>query len=333
MLCVVEAEDRPSLVRFNDELLDGRYGHGMLVDGNDLRGIDVGLFCTDAIDVLWVRSHVDVPDPAAPGRRLFSRDCPVYHLRLPGLAPSCSCWSTTSRASRSPVATRTRCAPGRAPRCGRSTTGCGPTAPSWSPSSATSTRARTATTRAGTRPWRRCSARTRRWSTPTGCDEFSQLFGDKDVDQERPGSFQSCTLQNRLDYILLSPELAATVTDGGVFRKGLWGTSDATSTRPRCGAIYPEITATRHAASDHAAVWVDLDSNAVNVLGISIDAGYVDLCRRRCALRLEITGAFAAGEPEECRTGAQRWTQSVQRDARGQDEFGDHRRGAREALR
>ena len=46
VLCVVEAEDRPSLVRFNDELLDGRYGHGMLVDGNDLRGIDVGLFCT-----------------------------------------------------------------------------------------------------------------------------------------------------------------------------------------------------------------------------------------------------------------------------------------------
>jgi hypothetical protein len=35
LLCVVEAEDRPSLVRFNTELLGGRYGHGMLVDGND----------------------------------------------------------------------------------------------------------------------------------------------------------------------------------------------------------------------------------------------------------------------------------------------------------
>jgi hypothetical protein len=83
VLCVVEAEDRPSLVRFNDELLAGRYGHAMLVDGNDLRGIDVGLFCIDAIDVRWVRSHVDVPDPKTPGRRLFSRDCPVYQLRLP----------------------------------------------------------------------------------------------------------------------------------------------------------------------------------------------------------------------------------------------------------
>lgn len=29
--------------------------------------------------------------------------------------------------------------------------------------------------------------------------------------------------------------------------------------RPKLWSIYPEITAPRHAASDHAAVWVDLD--------------------------------------------------------------------------
>jgi hypothetical protein len=32
-------------------------GQAMLVDGNDLRGIDVGLFCTAAIEVRWIRSH------------------------------------------------------------------------------------------------------------------------------------------------------------------------------------------------------------------------------------------------------------------------------------
>ncbi|UWP79347.1 hypothetical protein [Dactylosporangium fulvum] len=84
VLCLVEAENRPSLVRFNEELLGGRYGHAMLVDGNDPRGIDVGLLCADGIDVDWVRSHVDVPDPQRPGKRLFSRDCPLYKLRLPG---------------------------------------------------------------------------------------------------------------------------------------------------------------------------------------------------------------------------------------------------------
>jgi hypothetical protein len=40
----------------------------------------------------------------------------------------------------------------------------------------------------------------------------------------RPGTFQSCSLRNRLDCILLSPELAAVASGGGIFRKDLWGT-------------------------------------------------------------------------------------------------------------
>jgi len=39
----------------------------------------------------------------------------------------------------------------------------------------------------------------------------------------RPGTFEACSLANRLDYILLSPELAALVTAGGINRMGLWG--------------------------------------------------------------------------------------------------------------
>ena len=37
VLCVVEAEDRPSLDRFNRDLLASQYGHAMLIDGNDPR--------------------------------------------------------------------------------------------------------------------------------------------------------------------------------------------------------------------------------------------------------------------------------------------------------
>jgi hypothetical protein len=37
VLAVIEAEDRPSLARFNDELLANRYAHIMLIDGNDTR--------------------------------------------------------------------------------------------------------------------------------------------------------------------------------------------------------------------------------------------------------------------------------------------------------
>jgi exonuclease III len=69
---------------------------------------------------------------------------------------------------------------------------------------------------------------------------------------------QSCSLRNRLDYILLSEELAGTVTGGGIFSKGLWGDPDNVNP-PQAWEIYSEITASVHAASDHAAVWVDLD--------------------------------------------------------------------------
>jgi hypothetical protein len=60
VLAVVEAEDRPALVRFNRDVLPTAtrngaaaptYRHVMLVDGNDNRGIDVGLFTRDQLDL------------------------------------------------------------------------------------------------------------------------------------------------------------------------------------------------------------------------------------------------------------------------------------------
>ncbi|GAA2636092.1 hypothetical protein GCM10010399_81230 [Dactylosporangium fulvum] len=91
-----------------------------------------------------------------------------------------------------------------------------------------------------------------------GLDAFAGLFDPKDQRRERPGTFQSCALANRLDYILLSPELAARVTAGGVFRKGLWGNPENRNP-PKHWEVYGEIDAGRHAASDHAAVWIDVD--------------------------------------------------------------------------
>lgn len=257
VLCVVEAEDRPSLVRFNTELLGGRYGHGMLVDGNDPRGIDVGLFATTAVDVMWVRSHVDDPHPGDPTRTLFSRDCPVYHLRLPGGAEVfvlLNHLKSQSFAGGNPDRLRRM----QAKRVREIYDGL---------------RAEGAELIAVLGDLNKGPDKANPAHHPTlealldpgtplvnayGLAAFSQLFGDKDTARERPGSFQSCTLQNRLDYILLSPELAEKVTDGGVFRKGLWG-PPKNKTKPKLWTVYPEISASRHAASDHAAVWVDLD--------------------------------------------------------------------------
>ncbi len=80
---VVEVEDRPSLDRFNQDLLSGQFDHVMLIDGNDPRGIDVGIMTTKKVEIISMHSNVDEPDPGAPGEHLFSRDCAEYLCRLP----------------------------------------------------------------------------------------------------------------------------------------------------------------------------------------------------------------------------------------------------------
>ena len=70
----------------------------------------------------------------------------------------------------------------------------------------------------------------------------------------RPGSYDSCGLRNRLDYIFLSSNLP--FSRGALFRKGLWGSR---KTRPDDWATYPEMTESVEQASDHAAVYVELN--------------------------------------------------------------------------
>jgi hypothetical protein len=57
----------------------------------------------------------------------------------------------------------------------------------------------------------------------------------------RPGTFQSCGIRNRLDYILVSHDLAGLVVGGGIERCGLWGTPTNVNP-PAHWDIYPQIT-------------------------------------------------------------------------------------------
>jgi endonuclease/exonuclease/phosphatase family metal-dependent hydrolase len=70
----------------------------------------------------------------------------------------------------------------------------------------------------------------------------------------RPGTHGNGTAGSKIDYILLSPVLFDKVTSGGVFRKGVWGGKNGT-----LWPIFPEMTAPEHAASDHAALWAEID--------------------------------------------------------------------------
>jgi endonuclease/exonuclease/phosphatase family metal-dependent hydrolase len=79
ILCFQEVESMAALRKFNDDHLGGHYKHFMLVDGLDMRQIDV------AIASVWpitsARSNVDVFKKT---ERVFSRDCLEAVIELPG---------------------------------------------------------------------------------------------------------------------------------------------------------------------------------------------------------------------------------------------------------
>lgn len=82
ILLVVEVENRPTLDRFNIQVLKGQFGfsykHFMVIDGNDSRGIDLGIM--SRFPIMEIRSHVD---DSINDNLIFSRDCPEYDITLP----------------------------------------------------------------------------------------------------------------------------------------------------------------------------------------------------------------------------------------------------------
>lgn len=83
VLCLVEVEDRHTLDRFNRQTLakfKTSFGHNLLIDGNDPRGIDIGLL--SRFPIRSVRSHID-DVTAIKKATIFSRDCPEFEVELP----------------------------------------------------------------------------------------------------------------------------------------------------------------------------------------------------------------------------------------------------------
>lgn len=89
VIALCEVEDRPGLMKFHDNVLrpildaTGRppYQFGLVVDGNDARGIDVAIL--SRCRVTDVSTHIFDLHGAGP---VFSRDCCEYFVELPGVA-------------------------------------------------------------------------------------------------------------------------------------------------------------------------------------------------------------------------------------------------------
>ncbi|UUZ58548.1 endonuclease/exonuclease/phosphatase family protein [Nocardioides sp. B-3] len=81
VLGVLEVESRPLLELFSESALAevdwSPYDQSLLIDGNDARGIDVGLMCRGGFEVSFIRTHIYDEDAAG---RIFSRDCAEFHL-------------------------------------------------------------------------------------------------------------------------------------------------------------------------------------------------------------------------------------------------------------
>lgn len=239
VLGVVEAESRPALQRFNDNVIKGQggrpYAHAMLVDGNDDRGIDVGVYAREGYDIVAIHSHVDDRDERG---RIFSRDCAHYEIRTPkggtlhllvnhfkskGFGSQ-----TASNAKRQRQAARVK------------------------------------EIYDDLRKSAELVAVVGDFNDTPDSAPLAPLISQTDLqdisehprfdDGGRPGTFGACTASNKIDYLLLSPALFSATKTGGIFRKGVWGGKNGT-----LFPHYPEIAKASEAASDHAAIWAEID--------------------------------------------------------------------------
>lgn len=245
ILAVVEAEDRVALREFSEDLLPAvgaePYPHIMLIDGNDRRGIDVGLLTKAGYDIGLMRSHVH---HGLPGTPTFGRDCPEFQVTtpegeviwiLPGHFKSKGYGSP-----RENDAKRKREADAVAGFVSRllsegvtnvvvvgdlnDTPGSGPLAGLFSHPALHDV------------------------STFDGFDIPGAPL------HPGHGTWKLGNDSHHIDHILVSDALWGRVSGAGLFRKGTWPGS-----RPPRWDIYDTIKAEIHAASDHHAVYVDLD--------------------------------------------------------------------------
>ena len=79
VVCVVEVDNRLVLQQFDSQMLRSRYRFEMLMDGNDQRGIDLGVYSKFPFGDM--RTHMF---DGTSRSKTFSRDCPEYELVLPG---------------------------------------------------------------------------------------------------------------------------------------------------------------------------------------------------------------------------------------------------------
>ncbi len=239
VLCLVEVENRPVLRRFNETILkQAPYPHANLIDGNDERGIDVGLLSRRP--VIDMRSHTDDLDPAT-NRPIFSRDCAEFEIDIPGTR---HLWVLVNHFK---------------------SRGYG------SKASNDARRKRQAETVAAIlrrfdleKQWVIVAGDFNELPSSDSLAPLLQRAGLRNTLAKLPNDADRWTHRDdavpskndQIDYLLVSEALWPRLREVGIERRGIW--ASAKKTREK----YPPlstITGDSNCASDHAAVWADFD--------------------------------------------------------------------------
>lgn len=228
---VIEVEDRPTLNRFNEQVLGAKfnkaYPHVMLIDGNDDRGIDVGILSRFPIRAM--KSHID--DRNAEGERTYSRDCPEYLIELPSgrkLMVLPNHFKSKRGGNSQPAQDRRQAQADGAHRI------------------AVQALAQTqlvliAGDLNDTPDFPKFAAL---WQ-----DGFTDVQSHVNYPVDRPGTFDTGTKANKIDYLIMSPRLRARLRASGIERRG--------SYHPGAWAPFDTVTQKADEASDHHLVWAD----------------------------------------------------------------------------
>lgn len=241
VLAIIECEGRHALREFSHLLLPTVGGEPfdnlMMIDGNDDRGIDVGLMTKRGYAIHWMQSHAD--DKTTPGEYIFSRDCPEFGVRTPKRE---TLWVLVNHFKSKGYGTQDA-----------------------------SNRKRWLQAEYVRRILERLEAEKAALIAVAGdfndtpdSEPLAPLIRDsgfKDIANHtafkgdgRAGTYGRGSDRDKIDYILLSPALYERVTGGGIWRKGVWGPNKTPSWE-----VYPEMKSSFHAASDHACLYADID--------------------------------------------------------------------------
>ncbi len=232
ILITVEVENRPTLERFNEQVLNSQFGlsypHVMVIDGNDTRGIDLGILSNTPI--AEIRSHVD---DMAGDEMVFSRDCPEYDIILSGgeriiILPN----HLKSKRNGNDQASQDK-------------------------RKAQAERAHNIALLALNRsPFVLLAGDFN--DTPDSIalvslfnDGFVDVSDHPDYPTDRPGTYGTGLANNKIDYLLMSPALRTKLITTGIERRG--------SYHPSIWQPFDTVTKTSEEASDHQLVWANFD--------------------------------------------------------------------------